>query len=504
MIKTALISVSDKVGIVDFAKKLEQSGVLIYSTGGTAKALSEEGIEVKSITSLTNFPEILDGRVKTLHPAVHAGLLADLKNPAHRKQLEENKIRSIDLLVVNLYPFEATLSRGARHEEMIENIDIGGPAMLRAAAKNYLSTAVITDNNDYERIIEYINNGEIPNEVRLELSAKAFSHTAYYDSIISKYMRGYSGGDFSEYSIPMKLAQSLRYGENPHQNAALYGHFDKYYKKLHGKELSYNNIVDIDAAGRLIIEFEETACAIVKHTNPCGVAIADNLSDAWDKAFQTDTVSPFGGIIAFNRKVNMEIAETIHSIFTEVIIAPEFADDALELLTKKKARRLILADFDALKNENDGLLRSVAGGMLYQDNDDILFDEYKVVSKRQPTTAELKAMKFAWKVSKHVKSNAIVFTNDESTLAIGAGQMSRVDSARIATEKAALMKLDLNGSVVASDAFFPFSDGPEEAAKAGATAIIQPGGSVRDEEVIKACDENNLAMIFTGMRHFRH
>ena len=508
-IKTALISVSDKTGIVEFAKELVDLGISIYSTGGTATLIKDSGLPVKSVSELTGFPEILDGRVKTLHPTIHAGLLAQLDNEKHLSQLAEHNISSIDLLVVNLYPFEATLERKADHEDLIENIDIGGPGMLRAASKNYLWTAPVVNPRHYQEIIRMMkdNNKTINEEFRLKLAAEVFNLTSYYDSVISGYLREYTKENTPDYwSLPLKSYYHLRYGENPQQSAMLYGKFNDIFHQLHGKELSYNNILDIDSASKLILEFDETALAIIKHTNPCGVATGETLTEAYHKAFATDNVSPFGGIIAVNRTIDKETAETIHSLFTELIIAPDFTPEALEILTKKKDRRLIKADYDLLKKSLKNDIKSVAGGYLLQATDTQLIDKnnLKVVTKRQPTEAEMTAMMFAWKVCKHVKSNAIVYTSDDRTLGIGAGQMSRVDSARIAVEKSKMMDLDLHGSVCASDAFFPFADGVMQALEAGATAVIQPGGSVRDEEVIKAADDNNIAMIFTGMRHFKH
>jgi phosphoribosylaminoimidazolecarboxamide formyltransferase / IMP cyclohydrolase len=508
-IKTALISVSDKTGIVEFAKELNNLEIEIYSTGGTAKQLKEAGVPVLSVSDLTGFPEVMDGRVKTLHPAIHAGLLARLDDEGHVSEMNVHEFKSIDLLIVNLYPFEETLAKGSPHDVMVENIDIGGPTMLRSAAKNYLWSAPIVNPGKYDEIIQLLkeNNGCLNEEYRAKLAGDVFNHTAYYDSVISKYFNDYNNIEFPEkLTLGMPLEQTLRYGENPHQSSMLYGKFHKLFTKLHGKELSNNNIIDIDAATKLIIEFEEPTVAIIKHTNPCGVGTADNLIDAYDKAFATDNVSPFGGIIAMNRAVDKDMAEKIHSIFTEVLIAPEFTPEALEVLQKKRDRRLLTVSFDDFKKEIKNDVKSVAGAYLIQTTDKILFepDKLKVVTKRQPTDEEMKALMFAWIVTKHVKSNAIVYTSHDRTLGIGAGQMSRVDSARIAVEKAKLMGLDLKGSVVGSDAFFPFADGVLQAVEAGATAVIQPGGSVRDEEVIKAADENNIAMVFTDMRHFRH
>ncbi len=509
-IKKALISVSDKTHLVPFCKELVNLGIEIYSTGGTKSTLQSENIPVKSVSELTNFPEILGGRVKTLHPNIHSGLLADLGNEDHLKQMEVHNLSSIDLLVVNLYPFEQTLAKeNATHQDLIENIDIGGPAMLRASAKNYKWTATIVNPNKYDEIISIMkeNDCTIPIEKRAELAGEVFALTAYYDSLISNYFAKYNNTkEISKINIALKKEADLRYGENPHQNAALYGNFGKIFHKIHGKELSFNNIIDINSSAQLIAEFNEPCCTIVKHTNPCGVGLADNLSEAYNKAFSTDNVSPFGGIITFNRTVDIDTAKTIHSIFTEVIIAPSFSDEAIELLTKKKDRRLIVFNQDNINKYNVLDVRSVVGGLLTQSANTLLVDEsaLKVVTNRQPTPYEYRALMFGWKICKHVKSNAIVYTSDDRTLGIGAGQMSRVDSSRIAVEKAKLMEIDLTGSVVASDAFFPFADGLLQAVEAGATAIIQPGGSVRDEEVINAANENNIAMIFTGMRHFKH
>ncbi|MDQ1267135.1 MAG: phosphoribosylaminoimidazolecarboxamide formyltransferase / cyclohydrolase, partial [Bacteroidota bacterium] len=507
-IKTAIISVSDKTGIVEFAKELSDLGIEIFTTGGTFSKLRKNGIDVKSISELTLFPEILDGRVKTLHPAVHAGLLANLSLENHRRQIESLNLKSIDLLIVNLYPFEETLSKSnSTREELIENIDIGGPAMLRSAAKNYLWTAPIVNPARYEEVLRFLkeNDLKIDTDYRRILAGEVFAHTAYYDSLIADWLNSENDIQFPDRkTIPTKLDYMLRYGENPHQQAALYGSFSKYFTKLHGKELSYNNILDIDSAARLIVEFDESAFAIIKHTNPCGVGLSDNLIEAYNKAFATDTVSPFGGIFAVNRIMDAETAEHIHSIFSEVIIAPDYTADALDILKKKRDRRLIKVNLDQIRNLLAVDFKSVVGGLLMQSSNKILInnDTMKVVTKRQPTEEETKALFLAWKVAKHVKSNSIVYAGNDRTLGIGAGQMSRVDSSRIAVEKAEQMGLDLKGSCLASDAFFPFADGLMQAVEAGATAVIEPGGSVRDEEVIRAADDNNVAMIFTGIRHF--
>ncbi len=511
-IKNALISVSDKTGIVDFAKELNSLGINIYSTGGTKLILEANDIPVQSVSEITGFPEIMDGRVKTLHPKIHGGLLADLDNEDHVKQAIEHGIESIDLLVVNLYPFEKTLQKeNVTHSELIENIDIGGPTMLRSAAKNYKHTTVIITPKRYSEVLRYlsIENGEIPEEYRLELAGEVFANTAYYDSLISSYFFDKMNTSFPEItSIPLRKLQDLRYGENPHQSASLYGSFDTIFKKLHGKDLSFNNIIDINGASGLILDFvdEKPAVAIIKHTNPCGVGIGDTLEEAYRKAFATDTVSPFGGIIAFNKPVDLETAKAVDEIFTEVLIAPKFSNDAYDLLTKKKNRRLLEVNYAQMKKHIKLDFRSVVGGYLVQEPDTKLYEEanLQVVTKRKPTDEEMKSLLFGWKICKYVKSNTIVYNKHDRTLGIGAGQMSRVDSSRIASEKAKLMGLDLNGSTLASDAFFPFADGLLEAANAGVTAVIQPGGSVRDQEVIDAADEKGIAMVFTGMRHFRH
>lgn len=508
-IKTALISVSDKSGIVEFCSELEKLNIKIYSTGGTLNTLKTAGIEVKSISEITNFPEILDGRVKTLHPAIHAGLLSELDKDEHIEQMTTHNFNSIDLVVVNLYPFEKKLVQNAPHDELVENIDIGGPTMLRSAAKNYKWTAVVVKPERYTEIIDQLknNNGTINIATREQLAGEVFTHTSYYDTLISNYFNKYNNIESPDiFSLSLNKIQDLRYGENPHQSAVLYGKFNDLFEKLHGKELSYNNIIDINSASQLIVEFDEPSCAIIKHTNPCGVASSNNLTNAYKMAFSTDTVSPFGGIIVFNRNIDLETATTVNDIFSELIIAPDFSSEALELLTKKKDRRLIRVDLQKIPFFLNCDFKSVVGGFIRQSNDNLLIDQnkLKVVTNRVPSDTEMKALLFAWKVCKHVKSNAIVYANAEQTLAIGAGQMSRVDSSRIAVEKAKIMGIGLNESVIASDAFFPFADGLIEAHEAGATAIIQPGGSIRDQEVIDEANKRNMAMIFTGIRHFRH
>ncbi|HLF20695.1 MAG TPA: bifunctional phosphoribosylaminoimidazolecarboxamide formyltransferase/IMP cyclohydrolase [Bacteroidota bacterium] len=509
-IRRAIVSVSDKKGVIEFARALKEFDVEIISTGGTFKALTAEGIPVTSVSDVTGFPEILDGRVKTLHPAIHAGILAVLDNPQHRNQLQEQKVDPIDLVVVNLYPFEQTIEKeNVRLEEAIEQIDIGGPAMVRAAAKNFQHTAVVVNPDLYGFVTEEMkeHQGSLTAQTRFQLARLAFEHTSHYDSVVSTYLNSLtSRSQLPEaFTISMHKAQNLRYGENPHQNAALYGKFNEYFKKLHGKELSYNNILDMNAAALLSAEFDSPSVVIVKHNNPCGVASGNSLLEAYQHALATDTKSAFGGIVCVNRPLDRETAEAMNEIFTEVIVAPEFEGRALEFLMKKKDRRLVQQSVNLRKLS--GLeVRSVAGGFLVQDPDQhrLYADQLKVVTKRKPSDDEISSLMFAWKVAKHVKSNTIVYTRGDRTLGIGAGQMSRVDSSKIAALKAAEAGLDLHGCAVASDAFFPFADGLLEAVKVGATAVIQPGGSVRDEEVIRAADEHDVAMVFTGIRHFRH
>jgi phosphoribosylaminoimidazolecarboxamide formyltransferase/IMP cyclohydrolase len=511
-IKRALISVSDKTGLVDFARELAAMGVEIISTGGTAGLLKKEKIPSIEVSAFTGFPEILDGRVKTLHPRVHGGLLFLRDNAAHEKQAAENGIEPIDLVVVNLYPFEQTVAKpDVTLEEAIENIDIGGPSMLRSAAKNYRSVTVVVDPADYADVLENIraNDGATTLKLRERLAIKVFVTTSDYDSAIANYFNKEQETTCS-FSITLPIAARLRYGENPHQQAALYGDFDEHFQKLHGKELSFNNILDISAATELIEEFSEPTVAILKHTNPCGVGSDPDLKAAWDKAFATDKQAPFGGIIICNRTLTEPLARAISEIFSEVIIAPDFEPDARVLLQKKKNLRLMRRHTPAIRKEEDLLdIRSVLGGLLVQDRDaaagaELESLEEKVVTARPPTADEMKAMLFGWRVVKHVKSNAIVYASKNRTLGIGAGQMSRVDASRIAILKAKDAGLPLAGSVVASDAFFPFADGLIAAAEAGATCAIQPGGSVRDKEVIQAADDHGMAMVFTGIRHFRH
>ncbi len=510
-IHRALISVSDKRGIIDFARALHALGIELISTGGTHAALVQAGIPARTVAEVTGFPEILDGRVKTLHPRIHAGLLAVADNPLHAGQLREHDIAAIGLLIVNLYPFEQTVARpDVTLDEAVEQIDIGGPAMIRAAAKNHRSTAVIVNPDRYAAVLEELRagDGSVSDATRFALALEVFQHTAAYDAAIAAHLEHSSpktGGFPAALTLSFRKEQDLRYGENPHQQGALYGSFGSLFARLHGKELSFNNIMDIAAAAQLIAEFEEPAAAIIKHTNPCGVGTGATLLEAYERALATDPTSAFGGIIAVNRALDAGAAERMNEIFTEVIIAPAFADDVLALLRKKKDRRLIRMQAD-LRSLRAREFRSVPGGMLVQDADRSVDDPavFRTVTRRAPTPAELRAMHFAWCVARHVKSNAIVYATGNRTIGIGAGQMSRVDSAKLAAAKAAAAGLPVRGTAVASDAFFPFPDGLLEAVHAGSTAVIQPGGSIRDDEVIRAADDNNLAMVFTGTRHFKH
>lgn len=514
-IQRALLSVSDKTGLVPLAQTLAGAGVELISTGGTAKSLREAGLQVTDLSAYTGFPEMLDGRVKTLHPKVHGGLLYIRGNEHHENAVRSHGIQPIDLVVVNLYPFEQTVARkGVTLEEAIENIDIGGPSMLRSAAKNHESVTVVVDPADYDVVAEEIKkSGETTLELRCKLAAKVFARTSAYDSAIAQHLSqpfgtSSSNGLPERLTIQAPLAQPLRYGENPHQAAALYGRFHDYFQQLHGKELSYNNILDLTAAANLIAEFasEQPTLAILKHTNPCGVGQGDSLREAWEKAFATDRQAPFGGIIAVNRPLDAACAEAIAEIFSEVIVAPDFSAEALEILQKKKNLRLLKILKSMLTGQSLDV-RGVGGDSYLVQQRDLKVTnaaDLNFVTQRRPSESELKAMLFGWRVAKHVKSNAIVFAAADRTLGIGAGQMSRVDASRIAVWKAGEANLSLKGSVVCSDAFFPFADGLVAAAEAGATAAIQPGGSMRDAEVIAAANERDVAMAFTGVRHFRH
>ena len=523
-ITRALLSVSDKTGLIEFARALSAFGIDLVSTGGTAKALNDAGLKVADVADLTGFPEMMDGRVKTLHPGVHGGLLAIRANKDHAASMQTHNIKPIDLLVVNLYPFEETVAKGADYDDCIENIDIGGPAMIRAAAKNHADVTVVVEATDYAAVLDELtaHSGMTSLELRQRLAAKAYARTAAYDAAISNWFAETLKNDAPDYrAFGGRLLQSLRYGENPHQTAAFYktpgarpGGASA--RQVQGKELSDNNINDTDAAYECIGEFDAKrtpACVIVKHANPCGVAEGKSLLEAYKKALACDSTSAFGGIVALNRTLDADAARAITEIFTEVIIAPDATEEAIAIVAAKKNLRLLLAG--GLPDPRAGGLtvKSVAGGLLVQSRDNAVVDdmELKVVTKRAPSAAELNDLRFAFRVAKHVKSNTIIYAKDLATVGIGAGQMSRVDSARIAARKAedAAKELGLaapmtKGSVVASDAFFPFADGLLVAIEAGATAVIQPGGSMRDNEVIEAADKHGIAMVFTGTRHFRH
>ena len=520
----ALLSVSDKSGLIDFARALSTNGVELISTGGTAKAIAAAGLAVRDVSELTGFPEIMDGRVKTLHPKVHGGLLAIRANAEHADAMTAHDIVPIDLLVVNLYPFEATVEKGADYDDCIENIDIGGPAMIRAAAKNHDDVAVVVEASDYQAVLDELgaHDGATTRTLRRRLAAKAYARTAAYDAAISNWFAEQLKIDSPEFrAVGGKLIQSLRYGENPHQTAAFYRTPEQRpgvstARQVQGKELSYNNINDTDAAYECIAEFDAArtaACVIVKHANPCGVAEGGDLVSAYRKALACDSTSAFGGIVALNRTLDADAARAITEIFTEVIIAPDATDEAIAIVATKKNLRLLLAGGLPDPRALGLTYKTVAGGLLVQSRDNAVVDTMtlKVATKRAPSDAEMRDLRFAFRVAKHVKSNTIVYAKDLATVGIGAGQMSRIDSARIAARKAqdAATEIKLSapmtkGSVVASDAFFPFADGLLVAIEAGATAVIQPGGSVRDDEVIKAADDAGIAMVFTGTRHFKH
>lgn len=508
--KRALISVSDKTGLIDFAKELVGLGYEIISTGGTKKALEAEGISTIGISEITNFPEIMDGRVKTLHPNVHGALLCVRDNPDHVKQLEELNIDYIDMVVVNLYPFKATIMKdGVSHEEIIENIDIGGPSMLRSASKNYASIPVIVDPNDYSQIIKELKeNGETCLVTREFLAAKVFRHTAAYDTIIAQYLTNKCGDKFPEnYTVTYEKVQDLRYGENPHQEAAFYKTYNPSYsianaKQLHGKELSYNNIQDANACIEVLKDFDAPCAVGMKHMNPCGVGIGETIDEAWDKAYEADSTSIFGGIVSFNREIDVVTAEKLSQIFLEIIIAPSYTDAAFEILSKKKNIRLLQLD-TTLEVNNKLKVTNVNDGLLVQDADldEINVEDFTYPTNRKPSDDEMKQLLMAWKVVKHVKSNAIVLVKDSMTIGVGAGQMNRVGAAKIAIEQA---NEKCKGSVMGSDAFFPMPDTVEACVEAGITAIIQPGGSIKDQLSIDVCNEHNIAMVFTGKRHFKH
>ena len=518
-IRRALLSVSDKTGIVEFGQFLADQGAEILSTGGTAKMLAEAGVPVIEVADHTGFPEIMDGRVKTLQPSIHGGLLAVRDNAEHVQAMEDHNIQPIDLLCVNLYPFEATVAAGAGYDDCVENIDIGGPAMIRAAAKNHGDVTVVVEPEDYQRVMDEMtaNSGATSLDTRKFLAQRAYARTAAYDAAISTWFADATDQMWPKrISFAGELTQTMRYGENPHQAAAFYSNGNTRpgvasATQLQGKELSYNNLNDTDAAFELVAEFEGTACAIIKHANPCGVAVGDNLADAYRRAYSCDTESAFGGIIALNQPLDGETAEEIIKIFTEVIIAPSINDDALKILAGKKNLRVLTTGAMPDPTTGGRTVKMLAGGLLVQGRDNAIIDELKVVTEKAPTDTQLADMKFAYTVGKHVKSNAIVYVKDGMTVGIGAGQMSRVNSCRIAAFRAEQAAKSAGadqswaiGSVVASDAFFPFADGLLEAVEAGATAVIQPGGSMRDAEVIEAANKAGIAMVFTGMRHFRH
>ncbi|TCS64826.1 bifunctional phosphoribosylaminoimidazolecarboxamide formyltransferase/IMP cyclohydrolase [Varunaivibrio sulfuroxidans] len=518
-IRRALISVSDKTGLAEFGQFLAKNGVEILSTGGSAKALRDAGVDVVEVSEHTGFPEIMDGRVKTLQPTIHGGLLAVRDNPQHIQAMKDHNIAAIDLLVVNLYPFEATVAKGADFDTCIENIDIGGPALIRAGAKNHAFVTVVVDPSDYVRVMDEMTGGAGTTSAafRRTLAHRAYARTAAYDSAISRWFAEQEGETFPQtFTLSGALKQTMRYGENPHQDAAFYVNGEDRpgvanAVQLQGKELSYNNLNDTDAAFELVSEFDDLACAIIKHANPCGVSLGGSLKEAYLKALSCDSESAFGGIVALNRTLDGATAEEIVKIFTEVVIAPDIDDDAKAILATKKNIRVLSAGAMAPAHEGGLMIKSLAGGFLLQGRDNKVLDDMKVVTKRQPSAREMADLRFAFTIAKHVKSNAIVYAKNAMTVGVGAGQMSRVNASRIAAFKAEAAAAQAGdseswakGSVVSSDAFFPFADGLLAAAEAGATAVIQPGGSIRDEDVIKAADDAGLAMVFTGMRHFRH
>ncbi len=514
-VKRALISVSDKTDLAFFSDELTKLGIEIISTGGTAKYLKENKVDIIEIEKVTNFPEMLDGRVKTLHPKIHAGILAKRDNPEHMKTLEKHKIKPVDMIVVNLYPFEQTIKKEkVTMNEVIENIDIGGPTLLRAAAKNYKDVIVVTNKNQYKPILETLKTKkDLDISKREKLATEAYSHTAQYDTIISNYLRDKWTDEVlpDNQSITLRKKQEMRYGENPHLKGAFYKKIPENTEpcitnamKLQGKELSYNNILDSDGAIEAIKEFTKPTCVIIKHATPCGIASSDNLLSAWKNAYSTDTYSPFGGVISFNREVDKNVAEELSKLFLEVIIAPGYSDDAKKVFSQKKNLRILeLKGLDKKTNRKGMIYRSVVGGFLSQERDTKMTPEkdWKVVTKKKPSKKELESMKFAVKCVKHVKSNSVVFVKDTQTVGIGGGQTARVDATWIATNKG---KENIKNSTMASDAFFPFRDAVDVAADAGVTAIIQPGGSIRDEEVIQAANEHGISMVFTGQRYFRH
>ncbi|MDT3696657.1 MAG: bifunctional phosphoribosylaminoimidazolecarboxamide formyltransferase/IMP cyclohydrolase [Ignavibacterium sp.] len=505
MKKHALISVSDKTKIIDFAAVLIKNGYEIIATGNTAKLLKENNLTVTEISSLTGFPEIFDGRVKTLHPKIFGGILFRRDNDSDIAQANVNQIFPIDIICVNLYPFVKTITKpDSTLEEIIENIDIGGPSLVRASAKNYKYVSILTNPEQYDSFLDELNKGEVSESTRKKLAVEAFSYTSNYDTHIANYLEKKFEEPPSYLRINEKINYTLRYGENPHQSASVYGCFNDYFEVFHGKEISYNNILDLVSAVELCEDLGGISCTIIKHNNPAGAATASSNLDAYNRALKCDPVSSFGGIVAFNREVDVETAEELNKIFLEIVCAPSFSSKALDLLKKKKDRRLVIKKKNILNSSKS--FRSIPGGVLAQDSDTISLNEseLKFVTDKKPSESELEDLKFAWKVAKHTKSNAIVYVKNNSTLGVGAGQMSRIDSAKIAVMKAKEHGLDLTGSVAASDAFFPFADGLLEIIKCGAVSVIQPGGSVRDQEVIDAANKSNISMVFTGIRHFKH
>lgn len=505
MKKLALISVSDKTNLVEFANGLIKNGYQIIATGNTAKVLSENNIDVTEISSITGFPEIFDGRVKTIHPKIFGGILFRRDNDSDIKQAADNSIEAIDIVCVNLYPFIKTASNPkSTLDEIIENIDIGGPSLVRASAKNYKFVSILTNPGQYNSFLNELNTGNISEESRKKLAVEAYSHTSNYDTHIANFLENKFSFVPTHIRVNEELSQSLRYGENPHQEAAIYGNFQEYFEVFHGKEISFNNILDLISAAELCEDLGEICCTIIKHTNPAGAAIGKNAFEAYIRALKCDPVSSFGGIVAFNSEVDSDTAIELNKIFLEIVSAPSFSDAALQILKKKKDRRLVLQKKSILENRKT--FRYIPGGVLAQDSDSVSLkeDELKFITDKKPSKEELEDLQFAWKVAKHTKSNAIVYVKDKATLGVGAGQMSRIDSAKIAVMKAKEHGLDLNGSVAASDAFFPFADGLLEIIKCGAVSVIQPGGSVRDLEVIDAANKNNISMVFTGIRHFKH
>ena len=505
MKKFALLSVSDKTNITGFAEELAKHNYEIIATGNTAKVIREKGIDVTEVSDLTGFPEIFDGRVKTLHPKILGGILLRRDNPGDIEEAKINDISPVDIVCVNLYPFKkVTQNSKTDLETAVENIDIGGPSLVRAAAKNFKYVSILTSPGQYEPFLDELNNGKVSERTREKLAVAAFSHTAEYDTYIANYFESRFNIETNNLRVNYPKAKALRYGENPHQNAEVYGSFYDFFEVLHGKELSYNNIIDLVSAVELVEELGENSCAIIKHSNPAGAATASNIFDAYEKALKSDPVSAFGGIVAVSAEIDEKLAARLNEIFLEVISAPSFTEAALEILKKKKNRRLL----KQLKpvHTKTKQLKSIPGGVIVQDSDsvDLIYDKISVATKKKPDDNELEDLYFAWKVAKHTKSNAIVFVKDKATLGVGAGQMSRLDSVKVAKMKAKEHGLSLKNSVAASDAFFPFADGLVEIINCGAVSVIQPGGSVRDQEVIDAANGHNISMVFTGIRHFKH